>query len=112
MIFCRGCGKQIHETAQSCPHCGATQGSIASKEAIHWASIASLVVGLIVFLMILSEPEGQWDEDTVLGGVIFGVIPVALGIYSFYQTSKNGRWMGITGLCLGVIAVLVSAGSM
>lgn len=27
MVFCRGCGKQIHETATSCPHCGALQGS-------------------------------------------------------------------------------------
>jgi uncharacterized membrane protein YhaH (DUF805 family) len=25
MVFCRGCGKEIHETAQSCPHCGALQ---------------------------------------------------------------------------------------
>lgn len=25
MVFCRGCGKEIHETALSCPHCGAQQ---------------------------------------------------------------------------------------
>ncbi|MBU9816947.1 zinc-ribbon domain and TM2 domain-containing protein [Rahnella sp. C60] len=25
MVFCRGCGKEIHESAKSCPHCGATQ---------------------------------------------------------------------------------------
>ncbi|MDO8812388.1 MAG: TM2 domain-containing protein [Gallionella sp.] len=25
MIFCRGCGKEIHETAVTCPHCGAPQ---------------------------------------------------------------------------------------
>ncbi|MDF7826626.1 zinc ribbon domain-containing protein [Pontiellaceae bacterium B12227] len=23
MVFCRGCGKEIHETAPTCPHCGA-----------------------------------------------------------------------------------------
>ncbi len=27
MVFCRGCGKEIHETAISCPHCGAQQGT-------------------------------------------------------------------------------------
>ena len=112
MIFCRGCGKQIHETAQSCPQCGATQGSVKNKEPIHWASIASFVTGIIVFLMILTEPDGQWDEDAVLGGLILGLIPIGLGIYSFTQASKNGRWMGITGLCLGVIGVLASLGSM
>src|SRR6266481_482086 len=25
MVFCRGCGKQIHESAVSCPACGAMQ---------------------------------------------------------------------------------------
>lgn len=27
MVFCRGCGKEIHETAPTCPHCGAPQGN-------------------------------------------------------------------------------------
>ena len=25
MIYCRGCGKEIHEDAQACPKCGAPQ---------------------------------------------------------------------------------------
>lgn len=25
MVFCRGCGKEIHSSAQTCPHCGAKQ---------------------------------------------------------------------------------------
>jgi TM2 domain-containing membrane protein YozV/ribosomal protein L32 len=27
MVFCRGCGKEIHETAVTCPNCGAPQGT-------------------------------------------------------------------------------------
>jgi len=27
MVFCRGCGKEIHETAQVCPSCGAPQNA-------------------------------------------------------------------------------------
>lgn len=27
MVFCRGCGKEIHVSASACPHCGATQSS-------------------------------------------------------------------------------------
>lgn len=27
MVFCRGCGKEIHDSAVSCPQCGATQGN-------------------------------------------------------------------------------------
>jgi uncharacterized membrane protein YhaH (DUF805 family) len=26
MVYCRGCGKEIHHTAPTCPHCGAVQG--------------------------------------------------------------------------------------
>lgn len=29
MVFCRGCGKQIHETAPACPTCGAPQSVTA-----------------------------------------------------------------------------------
>ena len=25
MVYCRGCGKEIHETAPTCPQCGAPQ---------------------------------------------------------------------------------------
>lgn len=25
MVYCRGCAKEIHESAVSCPHCGAAQ---------------------------------------------------------------------------------------
>ena len=32
MVYCRGCGKEIHETAKSCPHCGATNASSGSGE--------------------------------------------------------------------------------
>lgn len=27
VVFCRGCGKEIHESAPTCPHCGAPQGN-------------------------------------------------------------------------------------
>lgn len=30
MVFCRGCGKEIHETAPTCPHCGAPQIAVSS----------------------------------------------------------------------------------
>lgn len=32
MIYCRGCGKQIHETAPKCPHCGAAQAVQSNTE--------------------------------------------------------------------------------
>ncbi|UVL91854.1 DUF805 domain-containing protein [Pseudomonas sichuanensis] len=31
MVFCRGCAKQIHQSALSCPGCGATQAATATN---------------------------------------------------------------------------------
>lgn len=33
MIFCYGCGKEIHSSAPSCPHCGALQKTSPSQTA-------------------------------------------------------------------------------
>jgi polyferredoxin len=32
MVFCRGCAKEIHETAVACPSCGASQSILAPPE--------------------------------------------------------------------------------
>lgn len=46
MIFCRGCGKEIHETAASCPHCGAQQnGAVASKKSQTAAFLWTIFLG-------------------------------------------------------------------
>ena len=42
LVFCRGCGKEIHESAPSCPHCGAQvtnasiPGSYSSYDQVPW----------------------------------------------------------------------------
>lgn len=33
LVFCRGCAHQIHETASSCPKCGAPQVNLAKSAA-------------------------------------------------------------------------------
>ena len=112
MIFCRGCGKQIHETAASCPQCGASQFAFPTQKATyHWSSITAFVSGIVVFLMAMTEPDGKWDSNAVLCGMIFGSIPIAFSLYSFSISENKSRWMAITGITLGIIVVLVSIGS-
>lgn len=43
MIYCRGCGKEIHESAQACPHCGAPQ-NVAAKASVSNTSKATLAI--------------------------------------------------------------------
>lgn len=33
MVFCRGCAREIHETASACPGCGASQGLLKPQAA-------------------------------------------------------------------------------
>jgi uncharacterized membrane protein YhaH (DUF805 family) len=46
MIFCRGCGKEIHESAPTCPHCGAKQLTAASSGSTNSSGDGFLDLGL------------------------------------------------------------------
>ena len=59
MVFCRGCGKEIHETAVSCPHCGCQQtavmaGNVKSQRVA--AVLAAFVGGIGIHRFYLSRP--------------------------------------------------------
>lgn len=59
MVFCRGCGKEIHETAVSCPHCGCQQtavmaGNVKSQSVA--AVLAAFVGGIGIHRFYLSRP--------------------------------------------------------
>jgi TM2 domain-containing membrane protein YozV len=57
MVFCRGCGKEIHETAPTCPFCGAVQAvRQPGKSKIVAGVLALLVGGLGIHRFYL----GQW----------------------------------------------------
>ena len=59
MVFCRGCGKEIHETAVSCPHCGCQQaatvaGNIKSQSVA--TVLAAFVGGIGIHRFYLRSP--------------------------------------------------------
>lgn len=59
MVLCRGCSKEIHQTALACPSCGAPQGETKNKEKnVSYSSYDQvpwfrkswfIVVGFIIF---------------------------------------------------------------
>jgi len=57
MVFCRGCGKEIHESAKACPHCGATQSTSVqgSKSRISAALLAFFLGGFGVHKFYLGK---------------------------------------------------------
>lgn len=70
MIFCRGCGKEIHETAVSCPHCGAPQSSApadprkknGTARKPMWMKVSIVIFALIVFAIGKSIYQGYKRE--------------------------------------------------
>jgi TM2 domain-containing membrane protein YozV len=45
MVFCRGCGKQIHSSAKACPGCGATQSVAGQGKSRISAALFALFLG-------------------------------------------------------------------
>ena len=45
MVFCRGCGKEIHSSAPACPQCGAPQAAVVSIAA---SKVSSADYGLFL----------------------------------------------------------------
>ena len=56
MVFCRGCGKEIHQTAVACPHCGAQQATGTGKSKTTAALLAFFLGGFGVHRFYL----GKW----------------------------------------------------
>lgn len=59
MVFCRGCGKEIHSSARACPHCGAEQRAPAAapgKSKLVASLLALFLGGLGIHRFYL----GQW----------------------------------------------------
>lgn len=113
MSYCRGCGQHIHETAISCPKCGALQSQHSSDNAKAladgslWLPVPALVCGLIAVLALLS-PEAP-DKDQILGIFLFAGVAVVLGSISLSR-QKRGKGMAIAGVVLGVIGALAAIG--
>lgn len=66
MVFCRGCGKELHESAKACPHCGATQLPIPK---------------------ITSNKEGKSKTTAGILAIFLG----GFGVHRFYL----GQWWGV-----------------
>jgi len=110
MVYCRGCGKEIHETAPTCPDCGSPQRSAApaaprppSKNGLLWIPITSLSLGLCCVLML--SADSPWDKDEIHGFGMFSAIGLLLGVVSLTR-QKTGKRMAITGVIASSIALL------
>lgn len=85
MVFCRGCGRELHETAPSCPHCGAPQffpPPVNSKRSvgklIGWAFVWTFAFwfGILIVLGFVAgalHPDAPQDAGQRAGEALSGV---------------------------------------
>ena len=123
MVFCRGCGKEIHETASTCPHCGAVQSTAL-------ASAAGAVMGFTEAIKTCFSKYATFSGRptraefwwfflfTFLGGLIpiVGLIfalavlipSIAVAVRRLHDTDRSGWWL-LIGLIplVGFIVLLV-----
>lgn len=116
MTYCTGCGHQIHETAPTCPHCGAVQqlakATLQAAEQAQgtlWLPVPALICGLMTVLALF-EPS-EWTGEEVKAMVIMAVITFVLAGMSLTQ-QQRGRGMSIAALVLGVIGLLGALGTL
>lgn len=94
MIFCRGCGKEIHETAVTCPSCGAAQGgsSVVAQKGKPWSTGQMVFYSLVSFFLppigILAGIMGMLKEATRKQGKILLILGLSGAV--FYTILKGG----------------------
>jgi TM2 domain-containing membrane protein YozV/Tfp pilus assembly major pilin PilA len=67
MVHCRACGKEIHETAPTCPHCGAPQNISTPSSTIKTHTVAGLWCAFL---------GGFGAHRFYLGSVVTGILSV------------------------------------
>lgn len=120
MVFCKGCGKEIHESAPTCPHCGAPQftgGSSqngADKGFIEYATMPLkryaefggrsrrkefwfFILGYMLVLVALGILRAVSDT---LGGILAAIfylgimVPyIAVFVRRLHDTDRSGWWI-------------------
>ena len=112
-IFCRGCGVQIHEDAQSCPHCGAPQVRVAKQSEVEirspWVAWTAIPFSLIAANSLLAD--APWSRDEIVGACLAGAIAIALPAISLAQ-KRPGKAIAIVALVGGFIGFLAAAGHL
>lgn len=110
-MFCRFCGKSMHETAISCPSCGGVQNTafVSNTGASIWMSIASMITGLLGMLALMDN--SPWDMETVVGVIMISSCPAAIwGVWTLVE-KRGGKNMAIAGLVMSVVVFFGCVGA-
>ena len=91
MVFCRGCAKQIHETALTCPECGAmqfvSQSAADSAQRGDWGNAMAWIIACAP--LIGAFAEGLVEGISNYSGGFLVIITIGVNIFLCDKDSKE-----------------------
>ncbi|MCC2971805.1 TM2 domain-containing protein [Massilia sp. IC2-476] len=119
MVFCRGCGKEIHESAVSCPHCGCQQltATAANLKNQNVATVlAAFTGGFGIHRFYLSRPISGvlyllffWTAIPGLIAFVETLIYAFTSPQSWAQKYNNGQIGAPVHIALKILVVIFPA---
>jgi ribosomal protein L37E len=105
MVFCRACGKKIHETAPACPHCGAPRKALSAATANKTTKpkveepipngVKGWSWGAFALSWIWAIGNNTWIGLLALIPYVGIVMPIILGIKGREWAWKNNQWESV-----------------
>lgn len=95
MIFCRNCGKQIHETAPQCPHCGAIHGNENNKIKEIPPGVKGWSWGAFFLNWIWAIGNKTWIGLLAIIPLVGIIMVIILGFKGREWAWKNKEWESI-----------------
>jgi len=128
MVFCRGCGKEIHETAPTCPNCGAPQIGVVRIDAEVPPGVAGWSWGAFLLNWIWAIGNQTWIGLIALIPYVGFIMAIVLGfkgrewawkakkwesVEEFNRVQKKWSFWGVvivaTIFCIGILAAIAIA---
>jgi len=95
MVFCRGCGKEIHESATACPHCGAPQGKGSSAGGDIPDGVRGWSWGAFLLNWIWAIGNKTWIGLLAMVPYVGFIMAIVLGIKGREWAWQNGEWESV-----------------
>lgn len=96
MVFCRGCGKEIHESAATCPHCGAPQGKGSSAAGGDIPDgVRGWSWGAFLLNWIWAIGNKTWIGLLALVPYVGFIMAIILGFKGREWAWQNGEWESV-----------------
>ena len=115
MVFCRGCGKEIHESAPTCPQCGALQriDTPQGKSKVVAGVLAIFLGGIGIHRFYLGQWWGIfylllfWTWIPAIIAFIEGIVFLCTSDENWNRAHGHKKNIGAGGVVALVIGVIV-----